>query len=192
MKRLLVLCLLAAAVLVPVARADGDPASDFFLLTQRGLTIPARSTRTRPQGRSRAARRDRRGGEQGGLQDPRNGRSHLALRPSLASPPSGRSRRPYARFLALELSFVYKGPLLVVSPKGYGFNGGTAYEHETYVDEPDPKSLALVRTLPIGKGTSGLLATAAGGAAAGGQARREARGRRRRRRAAAARLHPTR
>jgi hypothetical protein len=45
----------------------------------------------------------------------------------------------YAQFLGLELSFVYRGRLLVVMPNGYGYsvNG-----------DPDPKASAVLKKLP--------------------------------------------
>jgi hypothetical protein len=59
----------------------------------------------------------------------------------------------YARFLAAELAFLYKGPLLIVMPNGFGFwNGG----------KPVAKQLALLRTVPIRPGPDGFVQTATG------------------------------
>jgi hypothetical protein len=59
--------------------------------------------------------------------------------------------QPYARFLSLELAFAYKNRLLVVSPKGYGYVEAT---------KEVPEKLALLKRIPIGKGTEGLVASA--------------------------------
>ncbi len=154
MKRALVLALLAIAVAAPAARADGDPASD-FLLTQQ-VFYPYYSGHQPPSLKAlqeTVADANKRG---------------YKIRVAVITSPydlgsvSALWHRPqaYARFLASELAFVYRGRLLIVSPNGYGYNNGTTYENKTYVVQPSPKDLALVRTVPIGKGVDGLLTTA--------------------------------
>jgi MYXO-CTERM domain-containing protein len=153
-RRVLVLCLLIAAVTVPVARADGDPASDFLLTYQ--VFYPYYSNTPKDsltKLKETVADANKRG---------------YRIRVAVITSPydlgsvSALWEKPkaYAGFLAEELAFVYRGRLLIVSPKGYGYNEGTRRVGTTYVVNPSPKALALVRTVPIGKGTDGLLKTA--------------------------------
>ena len=162
-RRLLVVCLLLAAIAVPVAllglsappaRADGDPASDFLLTYQ--VFYPYYSNTPKDsltKLKQTVADANKRG---------------YRIRVAVITSPydlgsvSALWEKPqaYAGFLAEELAFVYRGRLLIVSPKGYGYNEGTRRVGTTYVVRPSPKTLALVRTVPIGKGTDGLLKTA--------------------------------
>jgi MYXO-CTERM domain-containing protein len=153
-RRVLVLCLLIAAVTVPVARADGDPASDFLLTYQVFYPYYTNTPKaTLEQLKETVADANKRG---------------YKIRVAVITSPydlgsvSALWEKPkaYAGFLAEELAFVYRGRLLIVSPKGYGYNEGTRRVGTTYVVNPSPKALALVRTVPIGKGTDGLLKTA--------------------------------
>jgi MYXO-CTERM domain-containing protein len=145
MRRALTLALLAAALVVPAARADGDPASD-FLITQQVFypyysNVPKAALRQLEATVAEANKK------------------HFTIRVAVIASPYDlgslsalwEKPQPYCRFLSLELSFVYKNRLLVVSPKGYGYVEKT---------KPVPAKLALVRTIPIGKGTDGLLTTA--------------------------------
>ncbi len=153
-RRVLVLCLLAAAVAAPLARADGDPASDFLLTYQ--VFYPYYSTTPKDsltRLKETVADANKRG---------------YKIRVAVITSPydlgsvSALWEKPqaYAGFLAEELAFVYRDRLLIVSPKGYGYNEKTRRVNTTYVVQPAPKTLALVRTVPIGKGTDGLLKTA--------------------------------
>ncbi|HST25644.1 MAG TPA: hypothetical protein VLJ76_06610 [Gaiellaceae bacterium] len=154
MKRLLVFALLAAAVAVPVARADGDPASDYLIQYQ--VFYPYYSNTPKAslaQLQATVAAANKKG---------------FTIRVAVITSPydlgslSALWEKPlaYSRFLALELSFAYKGRLLVVSPKGYGFVEKTVVAHNTASAKAGPASLALVKTIPIGTGTDGLLLTA--------------------------------
>jgi len=145
MRRALILALLAAALVVPAARADGDPASDFLITEQ--VFYPYYSNvpkATLKQLEATVADANKR---------------HFTIRVAVITSPYDlgslsalwEKPQPYCRFLSLELAFAYKNRLLVVSPKGYGYVEKT---------KPAPAKLALVRTLPIGKGTDGLLQTA--------------------------------
>ena len=105
------LCLCVPAV----ARANGDPASD-FLLTQN-LFVPFttqidQSSVTRLNGLLKDA----------ALQKYRI-RVAVILSPSDLGTAFGLFDKPqkYAEFLGLELSFVYRDRLVVVMPNGYGF-----------------------------------------------------------------------
>jgi hypothetical protein len=153
-KRILALAVLAAAVAAPAARADGDPASDFLLSQQ--VFYPYYSNTPKAgveQLKQTVADANKRG---------------YKLRVAVITSPydlgslSALWEKPkaYANFLALELAFVYPGRLLVVTPNGYGYNAGTVKKNNTFVDEHDPKTLAFLSTIRIGKGTDGLLATA--------------------------------
>jgi MYXO-CTERM domain-containing protein len=136
------------------ARADGDPASDFLLTYQ--VFYPYYSNTPKDsltKLKETVADANKRG---------------YRIRVAVITSPydlgsvSALWEKPkaYAGFLAEELAFVYRGRLLIVSPKGYGYNEGTRRVGTTYVVNPSPKALALVRTVPIGKGTDGLLKTA--------------------------------
>lgn len=145
MKRLALIALLLGGVLAPIARADGDPASDYLITYQ--VFYPYYSNVPKAglkQLEATVAAADKEG---------------YRIRVAVITSPYDlgslsslwEKPQPYCRFLSLELSFAYKGRLLVVSPKGYG-----------YVDRtrPVPADLKLVRTIPIRKGTDGLLQTA--------------------------------
>jgi len=145
MKRTLILALLAAALVVPAARADGDPASDYLI--QQQVFYPYYSNvpkATLQQLEATVAEANKK---------------HFTIRVAVITSPYDlgslsalwEKPQPYCRFLSLELAFAYKNRLLVVSPKGYGYVEKT---------KPVPAKLALVRTIPIGKGTDGLLMTA--------------------------------
>src|SRR5581483_5400167 len=141
----LILTLLAAAVVVPAAHADGDPASDYLIAQQ--VFYPYYSNvpkATLKQLQDTVAAANKKG---------------FTIRVAVITSPYDlgsvsalwEKPQPYCRFLSQELSFAYKGRLLIVSPKGYGFVDKT---------KPVPASLALVRRVPIGKKTDGLLLTA--------------------------------
>lgn len=154
MKRALLLAVLALAVAAPAARADGDPASDSLL--QEQVFYPYYSNTPKAgvaQLQQTVADANKRG---------------YRIRVAVITSPydlgslSALWHKPkaYANFLALELAFVYPGRLLVVTPNGYGYNAATVKKNNTYVDTHDPKTLALLATVPIGKGVDGLLGTA--------------------------------
>ncbi|MDX6400836.1 MAG: hypothetical protein QOF27_1442 [Gaiellaceae bacterium] len=116
-----------------VARANGDPASD-YLLTQN-VFLPFTTTIDRNEVKRldallKAAKRQ-----------------HSPIRVALILTPSDlgsafslfNKPQKYAEFLGLELSFVYRERLLVVMPKGYGssVNG-----------DPDSKAAQVLKKLP--------------------------------------------
>jgi MYXO-CTERM domain-containing protein len=143
--RALVLALLLAAMLAPVALADGDPASDVLITDQ--LFYPYYSN-TPKAGVEKLKQTVADANKQG-----------FTIRVAVITSPYDlgsvsalwEKPQPYARFLSLELGFVYKDRLLIVSPKGYGYVEAT---------KPVPEKLALLKTIPIEKATDGLLATA--------------------------------
>ena len=145
-RRVLVLALVAATLAVPAAaRADGDPASDFLITQQVFYPYYSNTPKTglEPLKETVAAAN----------------KAGFRIRVAVITSPYDlgslsalwQKPQPYCRFLSLELEFVYKGRLLVVTPNGYGY-----VEHT----KPVPAKLALIRTVPIGKGTDALLLTA--------------------------------
>lgn len=103
-----------ALVLAAGAAADGDPASDVLLSTDVFTPYPP------PSGKATKALTD-------AVHAASTHRAHVKVavigsKNDLGSVPSLFNQpRKYARFLGAELSFFYKGPLLVVMPNGYGF-----------------------------------------------------------------------
>jgi hypothetical protein len=143
-RRALLLALVAAALVTPLARADGDPASDYLLAQQLFYPYYSNAPKTGlKQLQATVANANKAG---------------FTIRVAIITSPYDlgslsalwHKPQPYARFLSLELQFAYKGRLLVVTPNGYGYVEAT---------KPAPAQLALVKTVPIGKGTDGLLAT---------------------------------
>src|SRR4051794_39599567 len=114
----MLLALLALLVVAPVARADGDPASD-YLLTQRvflppDVLVPSNDAKrlTDDVAAAKARGFELRVAVIGTRYD-MGSVGALYRRP-----------RQYARFLGTELKFVYRGRLLVVMPTGYGVSRG--------------------------------------------------------------------
>jgi hypothetical protein len=111
-RRLSLLLFLAALALAPLARADGDPASD-YLLGQVTFVPPddgvpaAYATQLQSTVREAKARGYTIRVALIGRRYDMGAVTVLFKRP-----------RQYARFLGTELSFVYKGRLLVVMPNG--------------------------------------------------------------------------
>jgi hypothetical protein len=109
------LCLTLAALAVPLARADGDPASD--VLYTRWLFLPFEvkfdSGRTATLQSTIDTARKRGFPIKVALITQRY---DLGAVPQLFAQP-----QRYAHFLGLELTFLYKGRLLIVMPNGFGF-----------------------------------------------------------------------
>jgi MYXO-CTERM domain-containing protein len=143
--RWLVPALLLAAVVAPAALADGDPASDILITEQ--LFYPYYSN-TPKQGVERLKETIAAANKRG-----------YTIRVAVITSPYDlgavsalwEKPQPYARVLSQELAFAYKNRLLVVSPKGYGYVEAT---------KEVPPTLALLKRIPIGKGTEGLVASA--------------------------------
>ena len=131
-----------AAAVVPVALADGDPASD-YLYTQK-VFVPFDVAK---QAGQLAA--DVEGATKAGFT------IRVAVIGSaydLGSVPSlWRKPRLYARFLGAELAFVYKQRLLIVMPNGFGFN----WPKHSPVSE-----YSLLAKIRIPPGATGLLTAA--------------------------------
>jgi hypothetical protein len=141
------LCVAALLLIlaVPVARADGDPASDVLYTSQ--VFYPYYSNTPKAdlkQLEATIADANKRG---------------YRIRVAVITSPSDlgalstlwEKPQHYSRFLSIELTYAYQGRLLVVSPKGYGYTDHT---------KSAPAILALIRGVSIGHGTEGLLQTA--------------------------------
>jgi len=142
---LLAAALLAALACATVARADGDPASD-FLLAQRVFFNPEEIPKAQQQQLTAAVRSANANG--------------FPIRVAviwsdydLGAVTSlwGKPRR-YATFLSLELTYYYKGRLLVVMPSGFGFHWP---KHE------DALAYATLASLHAGSATPAALAQSA-------------------------------
>jgi len=113
-KRIALLVLAAALVAAPLARADGDPASD-YLLTRSTFVPPDIGVSAADAARLSTTV---------ALAQARGYPIHVALIGSaydLGSISSlDRQPKRYARFLSAELTLIYHGPLLIVMPNGFG------------------------------------------------------------------------
>jgi hypothetical protein len=116
-----------------LARANGDPASDYLLVRNIFLPFNARIDRDATQRLTNVIREANTSGFK--IRVALIGtRYDLGTAFSLYNKP-----QRYAEFLGLELSFVYRQHLLVVMPSGFGasVNG-----------KPDPRGIRAVRSLP--------------------------------------------
>jgi hypothetical protein len=114
MRTLVLLLLLAALVFVAGASADGDPASDVLVASNIFTPYPPPSAAAVQALASAVDAVD--------LKGDRVKVAVVAKPQDLGSVPSLYGHpQDYARFLSIELSFIYKGPLLVVMPAGFGF-----------------------------------------------------------------------
>jgi hypothetical protein len=137
--------LVAGIVGVSTAQADGDPASD-ALYTDR-VFVPYSTTISKPAQDALTTTIKR--AEKAGY----------PIRVALIAGPADlgavtslwRKPREYARFLDLELSFVYKGPLLIVMPGGIGF---------AHYKRPATAEYGALSTVKSSGGGDGLALTA--------------------------------
>jgi hypothetical protein len=112
--RALLLLLLAALMVAGTASADGDPASDVLIAGSAFTPYPP------PPGDALRALGSALNAVE--LKGDRVKVAVIATPSDLGSVPSLFGHpQDYAKFLSLELSFIYKGPLLVVMPAGFGF-----------------------------------------------------------------------
>jgi hypothetical protein len=123
---------LCAASLPSLARADGDPASDYLLgqnvFLPFDVKFPAKVTRELS---SAVAEADKTGFK---IRVAIIGNSYdLGAVPELFGKP-----QKYAQFLGQEIYFAYKGHLLVVMPNGFGFS---------FAGAPAPKLAAALEGL---------------------------------------------
>jgi cytochrome oxidase Cu insertion factor (SCO1/SenC/PrrC family) len=137
---LIALAVAAGAASPPFAHADGDPASD-ILVTQAlfapvdaGLSDAQRAKLTGLLGASERARLPIRVAIVASAAD-LGAVSEFWMQP-----------QTYARFLGIELSLIYRGPLLVAMPDGFGINWPG---HSTAAAS---RALAGIRVKPTGEG----------------------------------------
>jgi hypothetical protein len=120
-------------VVPPVAHANGDPASDYLLA--RDSFYPF-TTKIDAKAVERLDKTIKAADDSG-----YKIKAALILSPSDLGTAFSLFNKPqrYAQFLGLELSFVYKGRLLVVMPNGFGYavNG-----------KPDPKASRVLQRVP--------------------------------------------
>jgi cytochrome oxidase Cu insertion factor (SCO1/SenC/PrrC family) len=142
---LLIVALLGASA--GVARADGDPASDYLVGNQVFLTSQSASASPAQRQLLAVVRAATRAG--------------FPIRVAVISSAydlgsiTALWRKPglYARFLGLELSSAYRGRLMVVMPGGFGFNWPG--------HSPTP-AYRLLAGVPLGTGGDGLSVAARG------------------------------
>jgi hypothetical protein len=144
-RTVVILAAVAALVVAPLARADGDPASDYLLVDKVFLPFDAKFSKSQQA-------------EFSGVVDAANKAGYpirvavIATTYDMGSVTSlYRKPRTYARFLGLELSFVYKQRLLVVMPNGFGFN---------WPKHSPAAAYAVLGRIPIAPGPAGLLTAA--------------------------------
>jgi hypothetical protein len=132
-RRAAIVAALLALVLPAVARANGDPASDYLLVQSVFLPFNAKID---PAASKELADTIRAADDKGFKIKVAviGSRYDLGTAFSLYN-----QAQKYAQFLGLELSFQYHDRLLVVMPNGYGF---------AIAGKPDKKGIAVVKNLP--------------------------------------------
>ena len=147
-------CILAcciAAVTAQSARADGDPASDYLLVQRVFVPYEGASAAAQQHALTKAVATANNGGFKIRV-------AVIFSNYDLGSVTSlWRKPQTYAKFLGVELSFVYKQRLLVVMPNGFGFNW----------PKHSPKTeYALLARIPVKHGAAGMLESATAAVAA--------------------------
>lgn len=124
---------IASLLVPPVARAHGDPASDYLLAQSVFLPFNAKID----SGSSKRLNDVIAAADRAGFKI----KTALILGPSDLGTAFSLIHKPqrYAEFLGLELSFVYRQRLLVVMPNGFGYS---------VKGNPDPKAARVLRTVP--------------------------------------------
>jgi hypothetical protein len=137
-----------AAVVAPVALADGDPASDDLLSQQTFLPFDAKIPAATSEQLAGVVRDANKKGYRIRV-------AVIATRYDLGAVTAlWKQPKTYASFLAQEIAFVYKGPLLIVMPNGVGFHAPGGATNAGY------RTLAGVRP---SHGISGLMTVAVSG-----------------------------
>src|SRR5438067_743372 len=134
-----------AALAAQSARADGDPASDVLIVQTVFLPFQAQLPKSLESKLTRATVEATKAGYRirvALIEQP----SDLGAVPSLYGKP-----QTYAKFLWQELSFVYKGGVLIVMPNGFGFYDGR---------DPSASTQKVLGGIPIGAGLNGMAASA--------------------------------
>lgn len=141
----LLACCLAAVAAAQSARADGDPASDYLLVQRVFVPYEGASASTQQHALTKAVAAANTAGFKIRV-------AVIFSSYDLGSVTSlWRKPQTYARFLGVELSFVYKQRLLVVMPNGFGFNWQRHSPKAAY---------ALLAKIPVKRGAAGLLESA--------------------------------
>ena len=142
MKRLVALALLAACVAAPAARADGDPASDYLYAAKVFLPYDAKFPKTQASEFTSLVTAANKAGF----------RIRVAVIWSSYDMGSvtalWRKPQTYAKFLGLELSFLYKQRLLIVMPNGFGFN---------WPGHSTAREYTILSKIPVTPGPTGLV-----------------------------------
>ena len=136
-----------AAVAAQSARADGDPASDYLLVQRVFVPYEGAGASTQQRTLTKAVAAANKAG------------FTIRVAVVFSSYDLGsvtslwRKPQTYAKFLGVELSFVYKQRLLVIMPNGFGFNWPKHSPKAAY---------ALLARIPVKRGAAGLLESATG------------------------------
>ena len=146
MKRtFVILAAVAALGVAPLARADGDPASDYLLVQRVFVPYEGASAAAQQHALTKAVATANKGGFKIRV-------AVIFSSYDLGSVTSlWRKPQTYAKFLGVELSFVYKQRLLVVMPNGFGFN---------WPKHSPAAAYSVLAKIPIAAGSSGLVAAA--------------------------------
>ena len=146
MKRtVVILATVGALVAAPLARADGDPASDYLLVDKVFLPFDAKIPKSQQAQLTGVVDAAVKAGFPIRV-------AVIATTYDMGSVTSlYRKPRTYARFLGLELGFVYKQRLLVVMPNGFGFN---------WPKHSPAAAYSVLAKIPIAPGSSGLVTAA--------------------------------
>ena len=157
-RRVVLVVLLAALAAVPLARADGDPASD-YLLTRSTFVPSDLGISTADAARLSATVE---------AAQSRGYTIHVALIGSAYDLGSvvalNRKPKQYARFLGEELAFVYRGRVLVVMPNGLGISkdGKALPVQQRLLDRLPKPGASAPRLVQAGIDAVRALAAAAG------------------------------
>ena len=144
-RRLLILALLAACVAAPAARADGDPASDYLYAYKVFLPYDAKFPKPDAAKFTALVTAVNKAGYKIRVAVIWSSYDMGSVTVLYGKP------KTYAKFLGLELSFVYKQRLLIVEANGFGFN---------WPKHSPTAEYALLKKIPIKPGAAGLLAAA--------------------------------
>jgi hypothetical protein len=139
---------LAALAAAPPSRADGDPASDYLITENIFLPYqsPSPGATAALESAVNAVYADGDRVKVALIYDPQD----LGAVPSLFGRPAD-----YAQFLSIEISFWYKGPLLVVMPSGFGiYDGGDSIAAAEQVLQSTPVAAASPDDLAVAATTA--------------------------------------
>lgn len=136
MRRALLVSAAAALLAVPLARANGDPASDVLLTEPVYFPIDATLSDSDREALLKTVN----------AANERGYKIRVALIPFTSDLGTAVSlwKHPqnYSKFLGSELAFVYRNRLLIVQPSGFGF-----YNH----NKPVAKEQRVLAKVPVGK-----------------------------------------